>query len=79
MRRLKGGMRRLKNGMGQNVLVKQRLATIPSKGERSGVQRDRGQDFVLDTLILRVQRKQRTKNFSFDVAMRRFEKKSDRS
>ena len=58
------------------MLVKQRLVRILSKCKRSGVQRDRGQDFVLHTLILRVRRKRRTKNCSFDVAMRHFEKKS---
>ena len=68
-------MRRLKKGMGQNLLAKQRLATILSKGERSGTQGKRGQGFVLHTLILRVQRKQRTKNCSFDGAMWGLEKK----
>ena len=68
-------MRRLKNGMGQNVLAKQRLATIPSKCSKSGAQGKRGQGFVLYTLILRVQRKQRTKNCSCDGVMRHFEKK----
>ena len=54
------------------------MATIPSKYSKSGMQGNRGQGFVLSVLILRVQRKQRTKNFSFDVAMRRFKKKSGR-
>ena len=68
-----------KRGAGeQRVLVKQRSVRILSKCKRSGVQRDRGQDFVLHTLILRVRRKQRTKNCSFDVAMRRCKKKSGR-
>ena len=65
---------RLAEVIGQKV-----LAVIPSKGESSDVQGKRGQGFVLHTLILRVQRKQRTKNCSFDVAMRRFKKKSSRS
>ena len=56
------------------MLVKQRSVRILSKCKRSGVQRDRGQDFVLHTLILRVRRKRRTKNCSFDVAMRRCKK-----
>ena len=54
------------------------MAAIPSKCSKSGMQGNRGQGFVLSVLILRVQRKQRTKNFSFDVAMRRFKKKSGR-
>ena len=51
------------------------MATIPSKYSKSGMQGNRGQGFVLSVLILRVQRKQRTKNCSLDVATRRFKKK----
>ena len=58
------------------ICLQRSLST--AKGESSDVQGKRGQGFVLHTLILRVQRKQRTKNCSFDVAMRRFKKKSGR-